>query len=369
MRRKVNSLYIHIPFCRNICPYCDFLKIYKNEFFEDQYVEQVIKDLSSLEDKFFRFKTVYIGGGTPSCLELKNIEKILVFVKKIRKVTDYEFTIEANPEDINEDFLKLIKKYGVNRISLGVQTFDKNILKSIGRDYNIDFFKLISLTKKYINNINLDFIYGLPNYSFKILKNDLSTFFKLDCNHASFYSLIVSPGTMYFNEKVKEIDNDLSCTYYKYILNRMRKNGFERYEVSNYAKKGFESKHNLTYWRNHEYIGIGAGSSGYFGRVRYENTKNISKYINGINEIEKEVITNDMLEEYYFITNLRLSRGFSLKEYKKIFKSDFENKYKIVLEKLFKNKLVEIKKGFFCCTDKGILILDLILSELISKNN
>ncbi len=366
MKRKVNSLYIHIPFCRNICPYCDFAKLYKNQNYEDKYIDQLLKDLSLTRDKFFKFETIYIGGGTPSCLSLDNLEKILIACSKMHK-RDYEFSIETNPEDINQKLLELLKKYGVNRISIGIQTFNENILNTINRNYHINYKNMIELVKKYISNINLDFIYGLPGYSFDILKEDLKDFFELNVNHASFYSLIVSPGTIFFNKKVKEIDEDLSSEYYLYILKEMRKHGFERYEVSNYAKQGFECKHNLTYWRNKEYLGIGLNASGYIGNIRYSNTMNFSEYIKGINNINREIITDKQLEEYYFITNLRLSKGFSLDEYFKIFKTDFIKKYNKKVDLMIDNEQVTVNNGYFSCTDKGLLILDLILLQLIDK--
>ncbi len=363
-KTKISSLYIHIPFCRHICPYCDFAKLIRNDVFEEQYINQLLKDLSSLEGKFFKFKTIYIGGGTPSSLKLSNLERILLIIQKI-KFKNAEFTIEANPEDINKDFLELLKKYGVNRISIGVQTFDKNILKSIGRDYSIDFKELVNLVNKYVDNINFDFIYGLPNYNSEVLKKDLGTFFELNVNHASFYSLIVSPGTIYFNKGIKEIDDDQSREYYDYILKEMRNHGFERYEVSNYSKPGFECEHNLNYWKNGQYVAVGLGSSGYEGNIRYINTKNFSEYISGINNKEIERITSKSLKEYYFITNLRLKDGFKLSEYKKIFNEDFLDSYRESVNELVKNKLVEVNGNRFYCTDEGIALLDLVLEKFI----
>ena len=364
MKKRINSLYIHIPFCRSLCPYCDFAKLLKNNKFEDGYISQLLKDLSSLKDKFFKFKTIFIGGGTPSCLNNKNLSLVLEALSKLLR-SGGEFTIEANPEDIDVLFLNTIKKYGVNRISIGVQTFDQKILDSIHRNYHLDIFSLIKNVKKYVNNINLDFIYGLPGYSKQILENDLETFFKLDVNHASFYSLIVSQGTMYFNSGIKEIDEDISCDYYLYILKEMRKHGFERYEVSNYSKPGYECKHNLTYWHNEEYVGVGLNSSGYVSGVRYTNTKNFSDYINGINNIEKEIITYKSLKEYYFITNLRLSKGFSINDYNKIFHEDFLTTYKSKIKQMIKAGQVMVKNGRFFCTDKGLLVLDLVILDLI----
>lgn len=368
MKRKINSLYVHIPFCHSLCPYCDFTKLLLNRKFEDLYIEQLIKDLSFVKDEFFKFKTIYIGGGTPSCLRTDNLEKLLCILNNMRD-DSAEFTIEANPEDINDQFLTTLIKYGVNRISIGIQTFDGKILDSIGRNYHLDFNKLISKTKLYISNINLDFIYGLPNYTKSILRNDLNTFFKLDVNHASFYSLIVSPGTIFYNKGIKEDDQDKSREYYDLILKKMRDNGFERYEVSNYSKPGYECKHNINYWRNGKYVAVGLGGSGYVGNERYTNTKNFSEYIKGINNKEIEKITNKSLEEYYLLTNLRLKVGFSLIEYKDLFKKDFLIVFDSHIKKLLEDRLVNIKDNRFYCTDEGLIVLDYVLEELFQNIN
>jgi len=367
IKKKINSLYIHIPFCRNICPYCDFTKLLKNQNFEDEYIEQIIKDISDAEISFYRFKTIYIGGGTPSCISLYNLEKLLKALNCVLNTsTGYEFTIEANPEDIDENFLKLLKKYGINRISIGVQTFNVEILDSIHRNYNINFSRLIRLVKKYIKNINLDFIYGLPNYTFDVLKTDLDIFYRLKVKHASFYSLIVDSGCIYYNLGINEPSDDLCREYYDFILSSMREHKFERYEVSNYSLPGFESEHNINYWRNNEYLAIGIGASGYVGNIRYTNSKNISAYLKGIRNCEKEIITDITLKEYYFITNLRLKDGFNIDEFNEKFKIDFLSQYKDKINKLLKNNMVSIQNNRFFCTDDGLIILDEILLDLIS---
>jgi putative oxygen-independent coproporphyrinogen III oxidase len=362
-KRKINSLYIHIPFCRHICPYCDFTKLIKNQDFEISYTKKLEEELTFLKSKYSKFTTIYIGGGTPSCLSIDNLNHLLEIVSKL-KSSDCEFSIECNPEDISEELLKLFCKYGVNRISIGIQTFDSNMLDSIGRNYHIDFTFLIQQVKKYIRNINLDFIYGLPNYTKELLSSDLNTLFSLDVTHASFYSLIVSPGTIYFNKGIKEINDDKSREYYDLILNEMRNHGFKRYEVSNFAKQNFECKHNLTYWHNEEYVGIGLGASGYENGFRYTNSLNLDDYLKG-NKKQMEHITNKSLKEYYFITNLRLSDGFSLFEYKKNFNEDFVIKYNDVIQNLLSEHLCEIKNDRFYCTDEGIMLLDRVLLQLM----
>lgn len=359
-KEKINSLYIHIPFCTSICPYCDFIKFIKNDEFIKKYLIQLEKDIDEVKKRFKKFNTIYIGGGTPSILSEEDLTSLLNSLQSLKKINT-EFTIECNPEDINVNKLKIFKKYGINRISLGIQSFDKKILKTINRDYNINYLDLINLIKKYIKNINVDFIYGFKDQTFDELKNDLNNFIKLDINHVSIYSLTVSPNTIFYNKKYKEQEEDDARIYYDYIVSFLNEHKYERYEVSNFAKNKKYSKHNLNYWKNNEYIGIGLGSHGYYKNIRYSNTFSLNKYLNNQNEINKEIINRKTLKEYYLLTNLRLKDGFSLKKYKKIFNSDFLIEYKEIIKELKKDNLINIKKGRFFATDKGIIILDRIL--------
>lgn len=364
IKKKISSLYIHVPFCSKICPYCDFVKLIKNDNFIEQYIKELTKDLLSVENKFKKFKSIYIGGGTPSILSCDHLKTILMIIKRIRR-KNAEITIECNPEDITIEKLKLLKKYGINRISIGIQSFDQNILKEINRDYKIDYFSLIKLVKQYIKNINVDLIYGFKNQSFNDLKNDLNNFIRLDISHLSIYSLIVDKNSIFYNQGYKEQNEDDSRIFYDYIVSFLRKNGFERYEISNFAKNKKYSKHNLNYWKNSNYLAIGIGASGYIDDTRYRISPSFNLYINGKREIEKEDINSSLKKEYFFITNLRLEKGFKIKEYNKIFKSNFLNEFKNIIDDLSKEGLVKIKKGYFSCTDEGLAILDRILLKFI----
>lgn len=363
---KINSLYIHIPFCKNICPYCDFVKMVKNKEKEDLYIEELIKDISKIKDKFYKFETLYIGGGTPSILSRENLEKLLSNLSFLKK-RNSEFTIECNPEDIDEQLLKLLKKYGINRISIGIQSFNKRILEEIDRDYDIDYFNLIKLVKKYIKNINVDLIYGFKNQTLEELNEDLTNFIKLDINHLSIYSLIVEEGSIFYLKKYPLQNEDDSRLFYDLLLNRLRENGYERYEVSNFAKNKKYSRHNLNYWLNKPYLAIGISASGYIDNYRYKISPSINKYLSGRRDIEKEELNEVLKEEYFLLTNLRLERGFSLKKYQKNFKNDFLIKYKNIVEELKKDSLITINKGYFKCTDKGLIILDFILLKLFKN--
>ncbi len=365
MKKKVNSLYIHIPFCKKICSYCDFTKLIYKENFSKPYLDELIKDLDKVRENFFKFRTIYIGGGSPSSFSNEELEKLLKEVVKFKKITS-EFSIEFNPEDITESKLKLLKKYKVNRISIGIQSFNPRILKEINRDYGIDYFKLIKNVKKYIKNINVDLIYGFKNQTLDELKYDLDNFIKLDVDHISIYSLTVNKNTIFYNNNYPEQNSDDSRIFYDYIVSYLKKHNFLHYEVSNFARNKKFSKHNLNYWNNKEYIGVGIGAHGYCDNIRYNISSSFKEYISGNRIIEKEIINKNILKEYYFITNLRKYNGFLLKDYKKIFKSDFYQDFKEEVDELINSKLCKIDRRFYC-TDEGIPILDFILLKLIKK--
>lgn len=361
--KKINSLYIHIPFCDHICPYCDFFKVLKNQINEDIYIDEVIKDINKYKD--YSFKTVYIGGGTPSCLSFENLEKLLKCIDDFFGANLIEFTIEVNPESLSEEKLKLLKKYRINRISIGIQTFDQRFLKYINRDYEINIPSLINLTKKYISNINVDLIYGYKNQTLEDLNIDLDLFLKLDINHVSIYSLMIEEGTMFSFKKEKAIDDDKLGEFYDQIVFKLRENGFIRYEVSNFAKKGYESKHNLTYWKNEEYVGIGPGASGYENKIRYANSKSLTDYLKGIRKKDEEIVDDNLEIEYFLITNLRLEEGFNIKEFNNIYNKDLiEDKNKEINE-LLSEGLIILENDFLRVSDKGFYVLDTVLRKLI----
>ena len=363
--KKIKSLYIHIPFCKTICPYCDFTKFIFKDFFVVKYVEKLIRDLNFLIQNGYKFETIYIGGGTPSALSIKELKEILTRSKLLLNKKNYEFTIEANPESLDEEKLNLFKKCGVNRISIGVQTLNKSLLKSINRDFNVDIFNLIEITKKYIKNINIDLIYGLPNQTKEDLINDLNDFIKLDINHISTYSLSINPNSIFYVQNIKEVSQDVSREFYDLILNFLRKNGFERYEISNFARKGYESKHNLTYWNDEEYIGLGCGASGYIYPYRYKISSSLTDYIKGKIKIEKEIVHKNDDFKYFLICNLRKKEGFSLAKFKDKFGFNFCNKYKDIITKYVNSGFIKIENDHLFATDEGLITLDLFSREFM----
>ena len=364
-KTKINSLYIHIPFCDSICPYCDFTKFISKDIFKFNYTYQICRDLKNLYKSGYRFKTIYIGGGTPTSLSLKDLRKILKLTKLLLVKKNYEFTIEANPESLDEEKLRLFKSSGVNRISIGIQTFNHKLLKIINRDYGVNYFDLIKLVKKYITNINVDLIYGLPGETKEDLLNDLDSFIKLDINHISTYSLSINPMSLFYVKKVKEVSEDLSREFYDLILSFLRKHGFERYEISNFSKPGFESKHNLTYRKDNEYIGIGCGASGYYYPRRYKMSSSLTDYIRGKRNYETEIVHKKDNIDYFLICNLRLKNGFSPAEFKRRFGFDFEEKYKYIIKQYISSGFLVVNKYEIYCSDEGLIKLDLLLRDLV----
>ena len=297
----VKSIYIHIPFCKNICSYCDFCKMYYNKSFVDQYLDKLKEEIISNYNGEV-IDTIYLGGGTPSCLNNEQLNYLFEITNIFNKSNNLEFTIEMNPEDIVIDKIKILKKYGVNRISIGIQTFNKKFLKYLNRyhEYEDIKSKIDLLKENGFNNINIDLIYAIKDETIEDLKDDLDKIKSLDINHISCYSLMIEENTKLYIDKNTSIDENIDYEMYKYIEKYLESIGFNHYEISNYSKKNSESKHNLTYWNNLEYYGFGLSASGYIDNVRYTNTKNLSKYLKS-NEKEEIYLNKNYLHIFYFL--------------------------------------------------------------------
>ena len=361
--QKPNSIYIHIPFCNKICSYCDFAKLYDIKEYEDAYIDALIKDINELEVR--DYKTIYIGGGTPSVLKRNNLIKLLTSLDKLsNKVIEYTF--ECNIEDIKEELLKILKSHNINRLSIGVESFNKKILSYLNRRTDIDITERINLAKNYFNNINIDLIYAIKDETLDDLKNDLESFIKLDIPHISCYSLIIEPNTVLNNLNTKPINEDLDYEMYKLIESTLENNGYNHYEISNYAKEGYESVHNTMYWNNEEYYGLGQGASGYLNGIRYDNTRSINYYLNGKRHIYEEELSKDDKMDYEMILGLRKLKGVN--------KSDFYNKYNVNIkdiyniDELIENKLIEEDKEYIRIPKDKIYISNSILVNFIRDN-
>lgn len=358
------SLYVHIPFCSKICSYCDFTKLIYNKEWSKQYLDALFYELETYNIE--KVSTLYIGGGTPSSLDAIELSRLLEYLH-VYLDKNTEFTIEVNAESVTEEKVRLMADFGINRVSIGVESTISKYLKLMGRNHTFDQVKeCITLFRKYgITNINVDLIYALPGQSLDELKIDVDNLLSLDVPHISTYSLILEEGTKFYNDGVKEASQDIQANFYEYILNKLREAGYARYEVSNFAKKGYYSRHNLTYWKNEEYYGVGLGASGYLNKVRYTNTKNLKRYLNKEFIDVKEEISLEEEKKYFVITNLRLEEGFSLSRYKNLFSEDFLNTHFKSIKKLTDLGLLKIENDSLKTTDKGLLLLDSILVDLI----
>ena len=281
--------------------------------------------------------------------------------------SDYEYTVEANVENLTEQKLNIMKRFGVNRLSIGVQSTCNPLLKEIGRHHTFeDAQKAVFLAKsKGFDSINIDLIYGFKNQTLNDLKRDLEEFIKLDIDHISIYSLIVEKGSILYNKKYEEQEENESRKFYEYIVSFLRKHGYERYEVSNFARNKKYSRHNLVYWHNQEYYGCGLGASGYINGVRYENTKSLPEYLNGNYVSSKEMVDKKTLEEYFLITNLRLEQGFLKSDFEAQFKISFEDKYNSKIKNFALEKYFDFSGDRVRLTDEGLILMDFILFKLL----
>ncbi|MBR3523289.1 MAG: radical SAM family heme chaperone HemW [Bacilli bacterium] len=356
----IKAVYIHIPFCDHICSYCDFPKILSETNYQKEYLNSLKKEIETNYRNEI-IETIYIGGGTPSSLSLTDL-KYLLDILTVFKTRNLEYTMEVNIESIDKDKLKLMKKYGINRISIGIETFNDKYLKFLNRNYTKkDIKPKIELIKKYFSNINVDLMYAFPNQTIKELEEDIDAFLDLNINHISTYSLIIEPNTVLYNKNTENIDEDLDYKMYELITNKLSK--YHHYEISNFAKTGFESKHNLVYWHNENYYGFGLGAAGYIDNIRYTNTRSINNYFKGNYILDKHKLDKKETMSNEFMLGLRLIDGIDITTFKDKYKMDIKN-YKNIKELLELDKL-KIENNRLFINPKYIYISNSILVDLI----
>ena len=309
----MESVYIHIPFCKNICSYCDFCKIYYDINVVNKYLDRLSEEIKK-KYRNEKIRTIYIGGGTPSSLNIEQLKKLFSITRIFELTDNCEFTIEANISDINEDFLKLCFNNRVNRLSIGIETINSQFYKMLNRFNNKqDIRKKIELSKKYFKNINIDLMYGFYDEKIQDLKNDLDFVIGLDIQHISIYSLIIEDHTELFLNKIGKVSEELDSEMYYYIIDYLKKNGYNHYEISNFSREGYYSKHNLNYWNNLNYYGFGLSASGYIDNIRYSNTRSITNYLKGKYLLIEEIIDDKTKMEEEMICGLRKIAGVSKK--------------------------------------------------------
>ena len=360
-----SSIYIHIPFCSNICSYCAFTKQYYNSNLVNLYLKALEKEIKD-NYKGEIIKTLYIGGGTPSSLNINELKELFNILKIIKKDKNIEFTFEVNPENIDKEKLLILKENGVNRISIGVESTSSKLLKYLGRNHDFNLVKeKIRLIKELgFKNINVDLIYAIPNETISDLKKDLDNLIKLNVNHISTYSLMIEPHTILYINKEKNIDEDIDFKMYKLICKTLKEHGFNHYEISNFSKLGYESKHNLVYWNNDNYYGFGLSASGYINNIRYTNTNILNNYLNRLDRTKEELTEKDKIS-YELILGFRKIKGINKQDFYNKYKKDIHDLYNIK-ELLQKNYLQENDCNIFINYDK-IYIENSILINFIGE--
>ena len=361
---KIKSVYIHIPFCNSICSYCDFCKVVYNK----DWVEPYLKRLEEEIDNSYmgeEIETLYIGGGTPSSLTLDELKELFKILAKFHKKETTEFTFECNLNDIEKEKFKFLYEQGVNRLSIGIESFNEEKLEFMKRESNLkDAKKKIKMLRELgFKNINIDLMYAIPNETVKVLKQDLKKFMKLKPEHISTYSLIIEKNTLVGLNKVKPIEEEHDFKMYDTICKKLKKKGYLHYEVSNFAKKGFESIHNLTYWNNEEYYGFGVGASGYVAAIRYENTKSLTEYLKGNFVSSKSLMSKVDNMENELILGFRKLEGINLEHFFDKFEENLQNIFPI--KPLIKSGDLIYKDGYVYINPKKLYVMNEILLKLI----
>ena len=356
------AVYIHIPFCKSICSYCDFCKFIYNKKWAYVYLK-VLKN--EIQDRYMddKVKSIYIGGGTPSVLEQEELIKLLEITKIFNLTDKYEFTFECNLEDISSELLRILKLYGVNRLSIGIESFQRNNLKFMNRTSDFKDAKAkINLCREYgFNNINLDLMYAIPGETLKDVKKDLDLYLELNPEHISAYSLILEKNTKAYIENAQYIDEEEDYKMFRYIEKRL--NNAHHYEISNYALSGYESIHNLTYWNNEEYYGFGLSACGYIDKIRYENTKNLKEYLLGHYVTNKEIVGIKEQMDYEIMLGFRKLDGINVKRFYEKFNHKIEDVYDIN-HLLRIGDLIKEKDNIYINPDK-IYVMNEILLKLL----
>lgn len=372
---KKIGVYIHIPFCKQKCSYCDFLSFTNKENMQENYVEALIKEIKNFfeSNDGIEIKTIYIGGGTPSFIEQKYIEKIM---KSLNKEKVQEATIEVNPGTVNKEKLKIYKESGINRLSIGLQSSQDKLLKQIGRIHNFeDFLNTYNLAKEIgFENINVDLMIGLPNQTIADIKESLEKVTALEPEHISIYSLIVEEGTkiskMIDDGKLFLPDEEIERRMYWYVKDFLELKGYRHYEISNFAKIGYESKHNLDCWNQEEYIGFGLAAHSYIDNTRFCNTDNLEKYLknadeNKFDKIIQETQTTFEKEKEYMLLGLRKIDGVSIQDFKNKFGENPIFIFKNELNKLVEEELLQVETNNIKLTNKGLDLANIVWEEFI----
>lgn len=379
MELKQLSIYIHIPFCKKKCLYCDFPSFSGCENIYEDYVNSLVSELGDNASEYTEYEiaTIFIGGGTPTVLPPKQLGRILDMVlSKYNVRNDAEITIEANPGTVNAQIFKELKSMYVNRLSFGVQAWQNSLLTSLGRIHdNETFVRNFNEARDVgFKNISCDLMFSLPNQILSDWEETLEKIMRLNPEHISAYSLIIEDGTpfkeMYEKGMFKATDDVLDREMYYLAKEMLKDKGYNQYEISNFAKQGFESRHNIVYWNTKEYLGFGLGAHSYIHGERFHNTYAMSDYINSKGNRVKlreniEILSKEEKMEEFMFMGLRMTEGISISEFKKRFNSNVEDVFKDSVDYLIDQKLLYKKDDMLALTDKGIDLSNFVFEKFI----
>ena len=374
---KELGIYVHIPFCKRKCYYCDFCSYERNDEIHKKYKEALINEIRAFNVEYESIvKTVYIGGGTPSIIDENYIAEIVEALKSKFNIDESaEITIEVNPGTANIDKIKKYKELGINRLSLGLQSTEDRLLKLIGRIHTYNEFEEVyeMARNTSFNNINVDLMIGLPTQTLKDVESSLNKIIEKNPEHISVYSLIVEEETkidkMLKSGEISLPDEEIERVMYWKVKHMLEDNGYIHYEISNFAKKGFESKHNVDCWKQKEYVGFGIAAHSYLNGQRYSNTSDLNIYMNCndlecIKEIDEIQSKQDKMNEFVML-GLRMIKGIDIAEFEARFKVRFEETYSEQIQRLINEELVELKDNRFYLSSKGIDFANIVWSEFI----
>ena len=367
------GLYIHVPLCVRKCNYCDFCSFDLDKVdWRREYVDRLCDEISAYKGRDIRVNSIFLGGGTPSLLTPDEIRRIMAVLKdSFILEADLEFTAEANPGTLSSEKLDAFIECGVNRLSMGLQSIHQNELKILGRIHNFeDFVSSYKLAReKGIGNINLDLMYGIPEQTIDSFGETLDAALELAPNHISLYGLILEEGTPFYRmrDSLPLPSEDAECDMYYLAAERLREKGYIHYEISNYARDGYTSRHNLKYWRCEEYIGVGLSAYSYLDGMRFGNTDDPMVYLaeKGIKYEGGELIDSSAMAYEYVMLHLRLAEGFSLSEYRLLFGADFTYGREEAIRRFTDLGYIRIDADRIALTERGFYVSNAIINDFI----
>ncbi|WP_082233784.1 radical SAM family heme chaperone HemW [Halobacillus massiliensis] len=375
---SISSAYIHIPFCQQICHYCDFTKFFYNEQLADEYLEALEKEIHAyIPGEKAQLNTIFVGGGTPTALTSQQLKKLLEMINSHFEIDKCrEYTFEANPGDLDVEKVKLLKAYGVNRISLGVQVFDDKMLEELGRVHRVKdvYTNVDRLLNEGLTNISIDLMYALPGQTVEDFDKTIDEALQFDLPHYSSYSLQIEPKTVFYNRykkgKLIKPPEDDEAEMYELLQRKLKKAGVHQYEISNFAKAGYESQHNLTYWNNEYYYGIGAGSHGYLPGVRTINIRPLPAYVKKATADGKPILheepigEKEQMEEEMFL-GLRKTEGVSMIRFQEKFNRSIKDVFGMAVPHLEQRGLIREADQRLLLTEKGKILGNEVFQEFL----